>query len=72
MNSIFKEVTALTDRQNESETMYRLGVIVLDNLLHQGLICKEEYDRSRVVLANNLQAPFGMLEAEDRLWKKEL
>ena len=62
----------MTDKQNESETIYRLGVIVLDNLLHQGLICEEEYDRLRTIIAKNLQAPFGMLEAEDRLWKKEL
>ncbi len=62
----------MTDKQNESETIYRLGVIVLDNLLRQGLIYEEEYDRSRTVLAKTLQAPFGMLEAEDRLWKKEL
>ncbi len=72
VNSIFKEVAALTDKQNESEIIYRLGVIVLGNSLHQGLICEEEYDVSRTVLAKNSQASFGLLEAEDRLWKKEL
>ena len=62
----------MTDEQNEAETLYRLGVILLDYLLSQTLINADQYDRARTCLAHNLQAPLGLLEAEDMQWKKEL
>lgn len=61
----------MTDKQNEAETIYRLGTIILDRLLNQELVDEDQYDRLRIMLAENLQAPFGQLESEDRLWKKE-
>lgn len=36
------------------------------------IITSEEYDTVRSYLAEELEAPIGMLEAENMLWKKEL
>lgn len=37
----------MTDKQNEAETIYRLGSIILNRLLNQELVDEDQYDRLR-------------------------
>lgn len=62
----------MTKKQRDAETLYRLCVIQLEEMRICGMLNEEEYDRIRVYLASFLSAPYGMLEAEDMLWKREL
>ena len=54
---------------NIAETKYRLSVILLDSLFKENVISEQEYDDCRTMLAHHLNAPVGLLEAEDKLWK---
>ena len=62
----------MNKKQNEAETLYRLSVMALDEILARQSITVDEYDHMRVYLARELAAPFGLLESENMLWKKEL
>jgi len=62
----------MNKKQNESEMLYRLTVMVLDAIFQRQSITVDEYDHMRIHLARELAAPFGLLESEDMLWKKEL
>ena len=62
----------MNKKQNESEMLYRLTVMVLDAIFERQSITVDEYDHMRSYLARELAAPFGLLESEDMLWKKEL
>lgn len=55
-------------KQCETETKYRLGVVLLDALLRQDLLTQEEYNSARKELAVSYDAPIGKLESEDCLW----
>ena len=55
-------------KQNEAETKYRLGVVVLDALLRRNLLTQEEYNSARKEAAELFDAPIGKLESEDCLW----
>ena len=54
-----------------AETQYRLAVILLDSLLQADYINESDYDACRTELARNFNAPIGLLESEDKLWKNE-
>ena len=60
----------MTEEQKKAEMKYRLSAVVLDELEKEGLLTEEEYDKCRVALAKGFNAPIGLLEAEDMLWKK--
>lgn len=54
-----------------AETKYRLSVILLDSIFKANVITEQTYDDCRIMLAHHLNAPVGLLEAEDKLWKLE-
>ena len=56
-------------KQNASETVYRLSVVVLDTLLMKRALSSEEYDCLRRHLAEDTGAPIGVLESKNMLWK---